>query len=59
MTTWVRSQYPVAIYIDLLDSQIRSALLVDPSRLKKFIPDSYKGWVILDEIDQLVPERIK
>lgn len=54
-TTWVRSQYPDAIYIDLLDSQIRSALLVDPSRLKKFIPDSYKGWVILDEI-QLVPD---
>ncbi len=56
-TTWVRAQYPQAVYIDLLDSQIRNQLLVDPGRLKNFIPDSYKGWIILDEI-QLVPDLL-
>lgn len=56
-TTWVRSQYPQAVYIDLLDAQIRNQLLVNPGRLKKYIPDSYDGWVILDEI-QLVPELL-
>ncbi len=56
-TTWVKSQYPQAVYVDLLDSQIRNQLLIDPSRIKKYIPNSYKGWIILDEI-QLVPDLL-
>jgi len=56
-TTWVRSHYPEAVYIDLLDSQIKNQLLIDPGRLKKYIPEHYNGWVILDEI-QLVPDLL-
>ncbi len=56
-TTWVTAQYPQAVYIDLLDAKIRNQLLIDPGRLKKYIPDSYHGWIILDEI-QLVPDLL-
>ena len=56
-TTWVKSQYPQAIYIDLLDAQVRNQLAADPSRLKKYIPDTYLGWVIIDEI-QMVPDLL-
>lgn len=56
-TTWVRSKYPQAVYIDLLDAQIRNQLLIDPTRLNKYIPPEYKGWIILDEI-QLVPDLL-
>ena len=56
-TTWVKSRYPQAVYVDLLDAQIRNQLTIDPGRLKKYIPDSYCGWIILDEI-QLVPDLL-
>jgi len=56
-TTWVKSHYPEAIYIDLLDAQIRNQLTAEPGRLKKYIPDSYHGWIILDEI-QLIPDLL-
>ncbi len=56
-TTWVKSQYPQAVYIDLLDAKIRNQLLIDPGRLNKYVPNSYKGWIILDEI-QLVPDLL-
>lgn len=56
-TTWVRANYPQAVYIDLLDSKIRNQLLIDPGRLKNYIPASWDDWIILDEI-QLVPDLL-
>jgi predicted AAA+ superfamily ATPase len=53
-TTWVRAQYPHAVYIDLLDAEIRDRLSAYPGRLADFIPGNYADWIIVDEI-QLVP----
>lgn len=53
-TTWVRAQYPRAVYIDLLDSEIRDRLLAYPHQLTNFIPKNHVDWVIIDEV-QFVP----
>ena len=53
-TTWVRSQYPKAVYIDLLEAEIRDRLAAYPQKLSDFIPANNTDWVIIDEI-QLVP----
>lgn len=56
-TTWVKKNYPQAPYIDLLDAQIFTRLLADPSRLEQKIPPKHKGYVVIDEI-QRVPELL-
>ena len=53
-TTWVRARYPEAVYIDLLNSDIRDQLTAHPQQLVNFISKSNKKWVIIDEI-QFVP----
>ena len=53
-TTWVRAHYPEAVYIDLLNSDIRDQLTAHPQQLVNFISKSNKEWVIIDEI-QFVP----
>ena len=53
-TTWVRAHYPEAVYIDLLNSDIRDQLTAHPQQLVNFISKSNKKWVIIDEI-QFVP----
>src|SRR3990167_3176514 len=56
-TAWLRHHVPDAIYLDLLDFTVYSQLLAAPSRLQEKIPEHYKGWVILDEI-QRIPELL-
>jgi len=56
-TTWVHTHYPEAVYIDLLNSDIRDQLTAHPQQLVEFIPKGNKKWVIIDEI-QLVPELL-
>lgn len=53
-TTWVRAHYPEAVYIDLLNSEIRDQLTAHPQQLVNFISKSNQKWVIIDEI-QFVP----
>lgn len=53
-TTWVRAEYPKAVYIDLLDASLRDRLLAHPQQLSDLIPPSTKEWIIIDEI-QFVP----
>lgn len=53
-TTWVQANYPDAVYIDLLNSDIRDRLTAHPQQLSDFISNSNKKWVIIDEI-QFVP----
>ncbi len=54
-TTLVRSVFPDAIYLDLLEAELFNDLLANPQRLETFIPENWNGWVIIDEV-QRVPE---
>ncbi len=54
-TTWVKTAFPHAIFIDLLESESYNDLLANPQRLEKFIPKDFKNWIIIDEV-QRIPE---
>jgi len=56
-TTWVKSSFPEAIYLDLLEAELYNDLLANPQRLENFIPKDFQNWVIIDEI-QKVPELL-
>ncbi|MBN2072737.1 MAG: ATP-binding protein [Actinobacteria bacterium] len=52
-TTWVKKSFPLAIYIDLLESRVFNELLADPQRLEDYIPDDFKDWIIIDEVQKV------
>ena len=54
-TAWTREQLPDALFFDLLDHPTYTQLLAAPQRMGDRIPQSYKGWVVVDEV-QRVPE---
>ncbi len=56
-STWVKSEYPDAVYIDLLDSRHYTSLLASPHRLVELIPPGFDRWVVIDEV-QRVPELL-
>ena len=56
-TAWAHEQFPDALFFDLLDYQTYTQLLAAPQRLGDQIPQGYKGWVVVDEI-QRVPELL-
>jgi uncharacterized protein len=56
-TAWAHEQFPAALFFDLLDYQTYTQLLAAPQRLGDQIPQGYKGWVVVDEI-QRVPELL-
>lgn len=56
-TTWVKTAFPSAIYIDLLEASLFNDLLANPQRLEKLIPDGFKDWVVIDEV-QKIPELL-
>lgn len=56
-TTWVRSAFPKAVYIDLLEAEIFNDLLANPQRLSSFIPPDFKDWIIIDEV-QRIPDLL-
>src|SRR4030065_1559667 len=56
-TTWVKSVFPDAIYIDLLEAELFNDLLANPQRLGNFIPTAFKDWIIIDEV-QKIPELL-
>lgn len=56
-TTWVKTLFPDALYVDLLESELFNSLLANPGRLENLIPKEYGGWIIIDEI-QRVPELL-
>lgn len=56
-TTWVKSVFPKAIYIDLLEAELFNDLLANPQRLGNFIPKAFKDWIIIDEV-QRIPELL-
>lgn len=56
-STYLKDQYPEALYIDLLKAETFTALIANPSRLEDMIPSSFKNFVIIDEI-QKIPELL-
>jgi predicted AAA+ superfamily ATPase len=54
-TQWVNAHFPGAIYLDLLSSATYNELLAKPHRLEQKIPEHYKGWIIIDEIQKIAP----
>lgn len=50
---FVRHQFPQALLIDLLDDHVFQRLLAEPSRLKGLIPEGFKDWVVIDEIQKI------
>jgi len=56
-TTWVKSKFPGALYLDLLEAELFNDLLANPQRLEKLIPEHFKDWVIIDEV-QRIPELL-
>lgn len=56
-TTWAKTTFPNAVYLDLLEAELFHDLLANPQRLSHFIPQGFKGRIILDEV-QRVPELL-
>lgn len=56
-TTWVKSTFPDAIYLDLLEAELFNDLLANPGRLQNFIPKNFNKWIIIDEV-QRIPELL-
>jgi predicted AAA+ superfamily ATPase len=56
-TTWVKSAFPNAVYIDLLEAELFNDLTANPQRLSNLIPPDFKDWIIIDEI-QRIPDLL-
>ena len=56
-TTWIKKHVVDALYIDLLQIRMYSKLVGDPQSLENLIPENFKNWIILDEV-QRVPELL-
>ncbi len=52
-TTWLKTNFKSAIYIDLLDAELFNSLLARPDRLRNFIPEAFADWVIIDEVQRV------
>ncbi|MFH1012243.1 MAG: ATP-binding protein [Candidatus Peregrinibacteria bacterium] len=52
-TTWLKTQFPKAVYLDLLEAELFNDLLARPQHLENLIPDGFKDWVILDEVQRI------
>ncbi len=52
-TTWLKTAFPDAIFIDLLQSDVCTRLTASPGALERFIPRKHTGRVILDEIQRV------
>lgn len=56
-TTWLKKQFPDALYFDLLKSETYNEFLSRPGRLETMIPKLWKNLVIIDEV-QRVPDLL-
>src|SRR3569832_914623 len=52
-TSWVKSQFPRALYLDLLESSMYANLLANPGRLEELIPSSFNDWVVIEEVQRV------
>lgn len=52
-TSWIKDHLKNCLYIDLLDMSIYSKFLAEPALLSKHIPEGFKHWVVIDEIQKV------
>ena len=52
-TSWLKETCKNTLYFDLLNSQIYTELLGNPSLIESRIPTAYSNWVIIDEIQKI------
>ncbi len=52
-TTWLKQNFPKALYLDLLEAELFNDLIANPQRLQHLIPPHFKDWVILDEVQKI------
>lgn len=52
-TTWVKSQYPTALYFDLLKAETYTYLVANPTRIEESIPKDFNDWIVIDEIQKI------
>ena len=56
-TSWIKSNLPDCLYLDLLEFSTYNSLSANPGRLENLIPNGYDKIVVLDEV-QRVPELL-
>ena len=56
-TTWVKSKFKDALYLDLLEAELFNDLLANPQRLENLIPKGFGNWIIIDEV-QRIPDLL-
>jgi uncharacterized protein len=54
-STWVQSQFPSALFVDLLKASTFNRLTAQPDRLERMIPDGFPDWIVIDEIQKIPP----
>ena len=52
-TTWVKTKFPNALYLDLLEAELFNDLLANPQRLERLIPIGFRDWIIIDEVQKI------
>jgi len=52
-TTFLRKNFPKALYFDLLKAEHYNQLLANPDYLEKLIPENFQDWIILDEVQKV------
>jgi len=52
-TTWVKTEFPGALYLDLLEAELFNDLLANPQRLERLIPKEFRDWIIIDEVQKI------
>lgn len=52
-TTWLKTHFKDAIYLDFLRPDLYQRLLGSENRLEEYIPSDYSGWVVLDEVQKI------
>lgn len=52
-TTWVKTAFPKAVFIDLLESETYNDLLANPQKLEWFIPKGFQDWIVVDEVQRI------
>lgn len=49
-TTWVKTRFPSAVYLDFLEAELFNDLMANPQRLENFITKGFRDWIIVDEV---------
>ena len=51
-TTLLNQRWPEALKVDLLAAETFTRLIANPSFLEAMIPENFKGWIVIDEVQK-------